>query len=301
MFHIQCREFIFAAGSISSPGSLSPGYNAPFVNGWVSLLASRNHLFFLCVLLPPMIWSGQVNADFASAADAYRRNDYATAMELLMPLAKGDDARAQNVVALMYKYGEGVDPNAETAFNWYLRAAKLGYPPAQYQVGVMLTAGMGTPMNPDEAEKWLIKAAGNGYQKANDKLASSNQSQSPLRGQKQTDFLTPWSQQWDLTLPNEIRFSQGAAEGSGQAGFRVQLAAMGSPTRASQLVEASLRQRKPALFEDLEFTIQEVKRDRTYYRLQAGPFANMAAARFFCERMAGAGLDTGCLPIGEPR
>lgn len=241
---------------------------------------------------------GHASADFDAAAQAYRRNDYATAMALLMPLANSDDARAQNVVALMYKFGEGVDQDVQTAFGWYLRAARLGYPPAQYQVGVMLTSGQGTGKDLDEAGKWLTQAALNGYQRANDALAASNIT--PVPGNRQIDPLVPWSQQWDLTLPSDIRFADSRPETASDTGVMVQLAAMSSSTRAEQL-QTSLGRKAPELFNDLNFTITEVQRDRTYYRLQAGPFANMAAARFFCERMARTGLDTGCLPIDRSR
>ena len=48
-----------------------------------------------------------------SAADAYRRGDFAMAFEEYMTWAKQGDPRAQTMVGLMYLRGEGVAPRSQ--------------------------------------------------------------------------------------------------------------------------------------------------------------------------------------------
>ena len=63
--------------------------------------------------------SASAESEFESAAESYRHNDYARALPAFTRLAKQGDARAQTVLALMYKYGEGTAEDVKTAFYWY--------------------------------------------------------------------------------------------------------------------------------------------------------------------------------------
>src|SRR5262245_2741195 len=56
-------------------------------------------------------------------AAAYKSGDYATALRLLSPLAKGGNARAQTTLADMYREGNGVPQDETEAAQWYRRAA----------------------------------------------------------------------------------------------------------------------------------------------------------------------------------
>lgn len=53
------------------------------------------HWLMLVLILAPI----PNHADFDEAVDAYRRNDFFSAIELLLPLAEEADARAQTVLA----------------------------------------------------------------------------------------------------------------------------------------------------------------------------------------------------------
>ena len=75
------------------------------------------------VLMATPSWGG----DFDKGMDAYNNGDYATALEEWTPLAERGDPYAQNNLALMYYYGEGVLQDYQTAAKWYTLAAEQGY------------------------------------------------------------------------------------------------------------------------------------------------------------------------------
>ena len=57
---------------------------------------------------------------------AYNRGDYMPAIRLFRPLAEQGNAKAQNVLGVMYRKGEGVARNSVRAFLWFNRAAARG-------------------------------------------------------------------------------------------------------------------------------------------------------------------------------
>ena len=57
---------------------------------------------------------------------AYNRGDYVPALKLFRPLAQGGNAKAQNVMGVMYRKGEGVGRSPSRAFMWFGLAAKKG-------------------------------------------------------------------------------------------------------------------------------------------------------------------------------
>lgn len=271
---------------------LNPGRNharvAPSRGAWLTAFA-------LCLT------SIAASADFDTAADAYRRQDYVTAYAQFEPLAHAGDPRAQTVVALMYKYGESVKPNFATSFAWYMRAAEQGYAPAQFNVGQMLAEGQGVAPNRDQALAWLRKAAANGYDRARGELKRLGQSAGRSTGE-----IREWSQAWDFSLPNRYRYGAGAAarpapesaavesdEPTPVASFKVQLGAMGTRAAAEALWTTMVKG-QPGLFGNLSPRYLRSEGNRTIYRLQAGPFANLAAARSFCAQVHSA---AGCLPL----
>jgi TPR repeat protein len=57
---------------------------------------------------------------------AYNRGDYAPAVRLFRPLAEQGNAKAQNVLGVMYRRGHGVARDSVRAFAWFSRAAARG-------------------------------------------------------------------------------------------------------------------------------------------------------------------------------
>lgn len=232
-------------------------------------------------------------ADFDAAADIYRRSDYKGAMEAFLTLAELGDARAQTVLALMYKYGEGVPLDLERSFGWYKEAAELGYAPAQFHTGVSLAEGIGTPIDNDQAIHWLALSAEAGFERAQDKLQELNATGAadiPVASD-----LIVWSKNWDFNLPVDIRFQldeQPASEDS----FRVQFGAMSTEQAAHSLWNL-ITQCDLAMFSGFPLLIsQSIESTRTLYRVQTGPFNTLEDAAEFCQKLRGK-IETGCLSI----
>lgn len=221
-------------------------------------------------------------ADFDSAVAEYRRSNYLGAIEAFLPLAQEGDARAQTILALMYRYGEGTPQDLGSAFMWYEKAAELDYAPAQYHAGVMLAEGIGVEADFEGGVTWLTRASQAGFSRADIKLEELN---APAVA-RATKHFEPWSQNWDFSLPNDVQFQNKneliPADGNLVPQFSVHLGTMDSKQLALSMWEI-LTQLEPRLFEGFSPVIQEpVKPGRTLYEVQTGPFDSIEQAKSFC-------------------
>jgi TPR repeat protein len=57
---------------------------------------------------------------------AYNRGDYLPAIRLFRPLAEQGNPKAQGLIGVMYRKGQGVARNSVHAFIWFKRAAANG-------------------------------------------------------------------------------------------------------------------------------------------------------------------------------
>ena len=57
---------------------------------------------------------------------AYNRGDYVPAIRLFRPLAEQGNPKAQSVIGVMYRKGQGVAKSSVRAFVWFSLAAKRG-------------------------------------------------------------------------------------------------------------------------------------------------------------------------------
>ncbi|MBQ73704.1 MAG: hypothetical protein CMQ20_01625 [Gammaproteobacteria bacterium] len=266
----------------------------------MTIVSTKKRLIFSYFMTWSLFSTPLLHADFESAADAYRAKDYLRALEEFQPLAEQGDPRAQTVLALMHKYGEGASLDLEKSFDWYRKAAELGYAPAQYHAGVMLADGVGVPSDPDEALKWLRKSAKAGFLRANDKLEELNASSVAI--DSPVDELIPWSQSWDFKIPTDIRLgSDDDSTFSSVASipnYRVQLGAMSTKDAAEQLW-LMLNKNSPTLFRGLGLLINEsIRADRTIYRVQTGPFESSDQAKSFCaDLVTDSSKAIGCLVL----
>ena len=87
---------------------------------------------------------------------ALSRGDYATALQILRPLAEQGDAGAQVSVGLIYQYRGGVAQDYREAVRWFLLAANKGLASAQFQVGIMYEEGKGVPQD-DQLQNTIIR------------------------------------------------------------------------------------------------------------------------------------------------
>ena len=254
-------------------------------------MPQKPQIFLLLTLTLLLSSIHSATADFETASSAYQSKDYPRAYQLFLDLAESGDARAQTVLALMHKYGESVPADPESAYNWYFKAAVQGYPPALYNVGVMLADGQGVAADTTEAQKWLQKAVDAGYERAADKLAA-------IRGvttePDPSELPVAWSKSWNLRLPNEIRFDASAEQQEIKV-FRAQLGAMSNLDRA-QALWRTLAENNQDLLSEHQPIFREVRSgDRSFYRVQIGPFEDIREAESLCKSLNARG--NRCLAI----
>lgn len=109
--------------------------------------------------------------------------DYAEAAKYFEQAATGKDsqagdANAQFNLAALYAQGTGVEQSDQTAFEWYLKAAKQDHIASQNSVALAYKNGKGTAVDSQKAVEWFKKVAavgnplglfelGNAYETAN--------------------------------------------------------------------------------------------------------------------------------------
>ena len=104
-------------------------------------------------------------ADFQKGLEAYEEKDYKTALREWRPLAEqGLDLVAQFNLGQMYRKGEGVPQDDQTAVKWYRLAAEQGLAKAQFDLGVMYYKGRGVPQDFVYAHMWFNVAASQGHE-----------------------------------------------------------------------------------------------------------------------------------------
>ena len=70
--------------------------------------------------------AGAVAGPWEDGMAAYNRGDYVPAMRVFRALAEQGNAKAQSVLGVMYRRGQGVGHNSVRAFLWFSRAAARG-------------------------------------------------------------------------------------------------------------------------------------------------------------------------------
>lgn len=104
------------------------------------------------------------------AKAAYRRGDYATALQIYRSLAVGGDPVGQWALAVMYAHGLGATQDYAEAAKWSRLSAAQGNGYAQYGLGWMYAYGRGVPRDYAEAAKWIRLAAEQGFRNAQYRL-----------------------------------------------------------------------------------------------------------------------------------
>ena len=76
---------------------------------------------------------------------AYNRGDYLPAIRLFRPLAEQGNPKAQSVIGMMYRKGEGVAKSSARAFMWFSLAAKRGDARAKAEPRASISLRSGVP------------------------------------------------------------------------------------------------------------------------------------------------------------
>src|SRR6476659_5216041 len=77
----------------------------------------------ICVLLGA---TGAQAGPWEDGMVAYNRGDYEPALKLFRSLAQAGNAKAQSILGVMYRKGEGVTPSSARAVMWFSIAAARG-------------------------------------------------------------------------------------------------------------------------------------------------------------------------------
>ena len=111
------------------------------------------------VILALMLRGGAPAGPVEDAWTAYKRGDFATALQIWRPRATQGVAFAQGNLGFMYYSGQGVPQDYGEAAKWYRLAAEQGNPTAQSNLGSMYYSGQGVPQDYVQAYMWVDLAA----------------------------------------------------------------------------------------------------------------------------------------------
>jgi uncharacterized protein len=134
--------------------------------GWLSFTR------ILGVTLALMLTGRATAGPLEDASTAYKRGDYATALQIWQPRATQGVAFAQVNLGIMYYSGHGVPQDYGEAARWYRLAAEQGNAIAQVNLGFLYYNGQGVPQDYGEAAKWYRLAAEQGNPTAQSNLGS---------------------------------------------------------------------------------------------------------------------------------
>jgi hypothetical protein len=137
--------------------------------------------------------------DGVAAMNLGSKDSYATALQLLRPLAEQGDARAQYYLGRLYSLGGGVPESELDAVKWYREAAEQGYAMAQYQLGRAYEKGVGVLRDVIPAHMWLNLAAAGGQRGAADERDKLEMRMTPA----QITEAEKLTRQWKPTIPPE--------------------------------------------------------------------------------------------------
>lgn len=118
-----------------------------------------------CLILAVLLGSVGTSEsnDFENGARAYERGDYSSALRDFMSSAERGNDKAQSMVGLIYKIGQGVPNDPTQAVKWFKLAAVQGNLVAQHYLGEAYALGEGVTENQKEAVKWFELAANQGH------------------------------------------------------------------------------------------------------------------------------------------
>ena len=121
------------------------------------------HFFGVLFCLISQAYASDKEDIFAKASASYNAFDFTTTIKLITPLAENGHAASQELLGIMYFYGEGVEEsreNKQKALEYLTKAGEQGLPEAQGFVGEIYYMGYDiVKPDRDKAFKWLSMAA----------------------------------------------------------------------------------------------------------------------------------------------
>jgi hypothetical protein len=86
----------------------------------------KKRIFASAIVAAQLTGSAAAAGPWEDGMAAYNRGDYLPAVRLFRPLAEQGNAKAQKVLGVMFRKGEGVPKSAVRARMWFGLAAKRG-------------------------------------------------------------------------------------------------------------------------------------------------------------------------------
>ena len=111
------------------------------------------------LVLTVILTGGAATGPLEDAWTAYKRGDFATALQLWRPRAELGSEVAQVNLGFMYYNGQGVPQDDGEAAKWYRLAAEQGNANAQSNLASMYYIGQGVPQDYVQAYMWVDLAA----------------------------------------------------------------------------------------------------------------------------------------------
>ncbi len=145
-----------------------------------------------CVALPT-----QAHEGYDKALQAYSCVDYEKALGLFKTQAEQGHGLSQYMVGIMLEQGQGAEPDARSAFDWYMRAARQGIADAYFALADMYAKGTSVAKDPVRAFAWFELARQGGHNLAADMLNSLARQLQP----EQINQARRFEQEWRAQLP----------------------------------------------------------------------------------------------------
>src|SRR5215213_3935555 len=114
-------------------------------------------------LLPPPVGPAWKASEVDVALKYAKESKFDLAFPIFKKHAEAGNLEAMYHLGIMYRYGEGMQPNKKEAIAWWLRAAKSGHAASQNDLGALYSKGEGVKVDKREAARWFRAAAEQGY------------------------------------------------------------------------------------------------------------------------------------------
>lgn len=103
------------------------------------------------------------NDTLEKGVKAFDSGDYQSAYQHWLPLAEKGHAEAQLFMAVLYRYGFGVQRNPSQSAKWFEHAANNGDVDAQNELAFIYEQGWGVKQDAAEAERWYEEVRLQGF------------------------------------------------------------------------------------------------------------------------------------------
>ena len=166
----QLARLSAAGGSVVTPERRPPNATRPVVTPPHSVQSTTKQTTPHIDSSPPVSVAATTRADSVSPSaltdvtavscgSLFARLEWSRALTACEEEATRGSVVAQRTVGTIHERGLGVNPSAQTAAQWYAKAADGGDAIAQFRLGAMLLSGTGVKKNEKVGLGWIRRAA----------------------------------------------------------------------------------------------------------------------------------------------